>query len=79
MSTMFRDKYDGLIRFDSLNEDFIKTLKNIGVIPKRNLPIYNKTETKKKYLGSYKGNEVKILGLEKCLVFMSIWGYEIPK
>lgn len=40
MSTMFRDKYDGLIRFDSLNEDFIKTLKNIGVIPKRNLPIY---------------------------------------
>lgn len=78
MSTMYRDKFDGIIRFESLNNDFEKILNEIGIRQKEKLSLFNKTPTKKNYLKYYENIELKKMALEKCHIFMNIWGYKIP-
>ncbi len=79
ISTLDRHKVDGVIRYESINEDFLKIIKSIGIEPRRELPAYNKTVKKRQYLGYYDEDEVKKDALEKCCLYMKIWKYKPPE
>jgi hypothetical protein len=77
-SHLSHEKFDFVIRFENLQDDFAKALTLIGIEPKRPLPLANKTGMKEgDFLFYYTPETVKrakrVFG-----PFMSKWGYEFP-
>ena len=50
ISTLDHKKFSYLIRFENLTKDFENALKEIGINPVRELPVYNNTKHKKHYI-----------------------------
>lgn len=69
---------DMVMKFENLDEDFAKVLKEIGIKKVRRLPVANKTKKKGDYTKYYKGN-VASLAVSIFGPFMNEWGYSFPK
>lgn len=76
-SCLDHKNFDYIIRFENFNNNFLKFLKKIGVKPKRNLPVLNRTREKKNYLNYYTpqiyNHAINIFG-----PFMKEWDYTLP-
>lgn len=77
-SCLDHEKFDYVIRFERLQEDFARALELIGIEQKRPLPVRNKTpERKNKYYSYYTPATIarakRVFG-----PYMKKWGYEMP-
>jgi hypothetical protein len=76
-SMVAHEKFDAVLRFENLQEDFDQVLHAIGIEPKRPLPVINKTGKKRDSLSLYNPKAIerakKVFG-----PFMQAWGYEFP-
>ncbi|WP_114752526.1 sulfotransferase family 2 domain-containing protein [Pleomorphovibrio marinus] len=50
---LYWDRYDQIVRFEHLSDDFHQALENMGIIPKRPLPIVNRTKKENKPFWEY--------------------------
>ncbi|MBL1431945.1 MAG: hypothetical protein COC09_04195 [Gammaproteobacteria bacterium] len=76
-SLLYHKKFDYIIKYEDLVENFNEVLLKIGISPKRDLPLINPTEGKKKYFYDYyKG----IVGDAKWVYgpYMDYWNYSWP-
>ena len=71
-------RFDFILRFENLQNDFKTVLELMGIKPIRDLPVVNKTDRKADYLEGYtpdsQAHAVKYFG-----PFMNKWGYRIPE
>jgi len=77
-SCLYHKKFDFIIRFENIQEDFFKALRMIGIEPKRPLPFVNKTEQKMKNFFFYYTKETISRAKRIFGPFMKEWGYEFP-
>ncbi|MDX1520933.1 MAG: sulfotransferase family 2 domain-containing protein [Anaerolineae bacterium] len=76
-STASHKKFNTVIRFEHIQEDFAQVLKLMGVEQKRPLPVINKTGKKRDPFAHYspaaRERAKKVFG-----PFMNRWGYDFP-
>jgi hypothetical protein len=77
-SCIAHKKFDYIIRFENLSNDFSEVLKRLNIQPKRDLPQINKTSEKgdfaKYYTPEIRSRAVFVFG-----PFMKRWGYSFPE
>jgi hypothetical protein len=76
-SSLAHKKFDHVIRFESLQEDFATVLKLLGIEQKQPLPIINKTQEKVSFW-SYYTPEIRNQATQVFGPFMEKWGYTFP-
>lgn len=72
------EKFNFIIRFENLQEDFAKALNLIGIELKRPLPVVNKTGVRESDFLSYYTPETIERAKKVFGPFMKQWGYEFP-
>ncbi|MBE9125331.1 MULTISPECIES: sulfotransferase family 2 domain-containing protein [unclassified Coleofasciculus] len=78
-SCLAHKKYDFVIRFEYIQNDFDQALKLIGIEQKRPLPNVNKTKSKDKNCSfSFYTPDIQNHAREVFSPFMKKWGYEFP-
>ncbi|HEX5151086.1 MAG TPA: sulfotransferase family 2 domain-containing protein [Parafilimonas sp.] len=77
-SNVAHSKFDYLIRFENIQEDFSKALKLLNIDQVRELPQKNKTLEKKSFIDYYTP-EIRQQAIFIFGPFMKKWGYEFPK
>jgi len=77
-SELSHRKFDFIIRFEHLQEDFAKMLKLIGIEQKRPLPVRNKTAGRDRNFLSYYTPEIIPRAKRVFGPYMKQWGYEFP-
>ncbi len=78
-SIMEHHNFDFVMRFENIQEDFNIALKKIGIQPKRDLPVRNKTEKKKAHESYFDSLEAIERGKYVFGPFMQKWNYEFPE
>lgn len=73
------NRYDYIMRFETIDKDFGKVLKLLKLLPKRSLPFTNKTNTKDDNVLSYFTPEIQDRVLFVFGPFMKKWGYSFPE
>lgn len=73
-----KNRCDYIMRFERLDKDFSKALKELGIKKKRPLPIVNKTKNKSGFASYYKGGSIDY-AVKIFSPFMKEWSYEFPK
>jgi hypothetical protein len=79
ISTLDHKKFNFIIKYENLNDDFKKSLVAIGIKPLRDLPVYNNTKNKKHYLEYYIDDKTKLSAFAKFIYFMNYWDYKFPQ
>ena len=74
-----RSRYDHLIRFEELNEDFHAFLKAVGVEPLRDLPLTNPTSGREKDFWSAYPEELRAHLSYIYGPLAAEWGYRFPE
>lgn len=77
--SLYLDRYDFLIRFEYLQENFEQAIKFLGMEPVRPLPVINKT---KKDADSFEKLYTEVIRVQAQSVFyqsMKKYGYEFPE
>ena len=77
-SRLSHKKFDFIIRFENLLDDFTKALVLIGVKQKRPLPLINPTDGKAADFLSYYTPEIRDHARRTFGPFMKTWGYTFP-
>jgi hypothetical protein len=77
-ASLMHGSFDGLIRFENLQEDFARVLQIIGLEPVRPLSIRNPTKERRKDFWSYYTPEIIPRAKRVFGPFMKQWGYEFP-
>ncbi|HSL47023.1 MAG TPA: sulfotransferase family 2 domain-containing protein [Anaerolineales bacterium] len=77
-ASLMHGKYDFVIRFENLQEDFARLLQRLGLEPKRPLPVRNSTQGRNKDFWSYYSPEMIPRAKRVFGPFMKQWGYEFP-
>jgi len=79
-SVLDHKKFDHIIWFENLAEDYKKVFTDVGLSVKRGLPVTNKTPEKEKVFWTYYNTD-KLKKRAKFVFgpFMRYWGYEFPE
>jgi hypothetical protein len=78
-SRLAHRRFDFLIRFENLEEDFATALRMIGIEPKRPLPVVNRTSEKRQDFWRYYSTPEAIERAKRIFgPFMERWGYAMP-
>jgi len=77
-ASMIYGRYDYLIRFENLQEDFTRVLQLLGLEQKRLLPVRNWTKERGKNFLSYYTPEIIPRAKRVFGPFMKQWGYQFP-
>jgi len=77
-SSLSHKKFDYVIRFENLQDDFAKVLRSIGIEQKRPLLSVNKTKGRERDFLSYYTPETIARAKWVFGPFMKEWGYEFP-
>jgi hypothetical protein len=72
------DRYDFVIRYETLQEDFSTVLRRLKIQQARPIPVLNKTEGKKADWPSYYTHDIRRQAQRVFGPFMKKWGYEFP-
>lgn len=78
VSTLDHHKFDFILHFETLSDDFKKVLNTLSVEPVRDLPAYNSTKDKPHYLSFYKSEEAKLQAIKKLGPFIEKSEYSFP-
>lgn len=78
-SILAHEKFDFIIRFENLNEDFKKALKHIGIKPVRDLPQINKTAGRSINFLKYYDDKTIIRAKKVFSIYLKQLGYKFPK
>jgi hypothetical protein len=78
-STISIKRYDYIMRFENLTDDFANVLKKLGITPVRPLPHRNVTGERKKEYWMYYTPEIIPRARRIFGPFLKQWGYEFPK
>ncbi len=76
-SSLAHHRFDFVIRFERLQEDFAEVLERLGIEQQRPIPLANPT-TGKRDFGSYYTPEIRRHAVWVFGPFMRKWGYEFP-
>jgi len=77
-SSLSHDRFDYVIRFESLAEDFAEVLDRIGITPRRELPQVNTTAARARTWRDYYPPHTRARARRVFGPFMERWGYEFP-
>jgi hypothetical protein len=77
-SSLAHKKFDYVIHFESLQEDFAAVLKLLNIEQARPLPVVNKTQEKADSFWSYYTPEIREQATQVFGPFMEKWGYTFP-
>lgn len=77
-SVLSHKQFDAVTRFETLAEDFDRTLRAIGIEPLRPLPLRNKTQNKAEWVAYYADDRVRNHAARVFGPFMKYWGYDFP-
>jgi len=77
-SNLEHRRFNYIIRFERLQEDFATVLQRLGIPQARPLPVVNKTGEKREAFWSYYTPEVQDYARRIFGPFMKEWGYEFP-
>jgi hypothetical protein len=77
-SSLSHDRFDFVIRFEHLAEDFDEVLRRIGIDPKRPLPRVNSTAKRGRDWRDYYPPRTWARARRVFGPFMERWGYEFP-
>lgn len=72
------ERFDFILRFENLQEDFSKALRRIGIDQVRELPTVNKTGGRVKSYLEYYPPELRPTAVSTLGPFMMKWGYDFP-
>jgi hypothetical protein len=72
-------KYDYVMRFESIEQDFNEVLNSLKLTQKRTLPFRNKTSLKDQDVFSYFTPEIQKQALFVFGPFLKKWGYNFPE
>lgn len=78
-SVLSHKDFNAVTRFESLAEDFDRTLRAIGIEPVRPLPQRNKTQDKTEWQSHYTDDRARKRAVRVFGPFMKYWGYEFPR
>jgi hypothetical protein len=78
-SSLSHDRFDFIIRFENLQQDFAKALELIGLEQKRPLPRANRTAGKGDDFLSHYTPEIYQQAKSVFGPFMEKWGYDFPR
>lgn len=79
-SELSHHKFDFIIRFENLSQDFTKALRMMGIKPKRELPWINKSLGRdSKFSKYYTSPQLTDRAKRVFGPFMNKWGYDFPK
>ncbi len=76
-SRLAHKNFDFIIRFENMSNDFAEVLKQLGIEPKRELPVVNKTSEKENFINYYP-QEIRERAIFVFAPFMKKWDYEFP-
>ena len=76
-SRLDHSKFDYLIHYENIQEDFQTVLKKLKIQPKRELPRLNRTEGKK-HFEEYYTPDIRKRAIFVFAPFMARWGYSFP-
>ena len=71
-------RYDFVIRYECLQEDFSEVLRLLGIQQVSPVPILNKTNEKKERWETYYTKDIIDQAKKICGPFMEKWGYDFP-
>ncbi len=77
-SSLNHSKFNHIIRFENIQEDFSELLKKLNIEQKRKLPHRNKTEGKKNF-EDYYTSDIRRKAIFIFGPFMQKWGYTFPE
>jgi hypothetical protein len=77
-ASLIAERYDYLIRFEHLQEDFARLLQRLGLEAKRPLPVRNATRERKRDFWSYYTPAMIPRAKRVFGPFMKQWGYAFP-
>lgn len=77
-SELAHKDFDSVIRFENLQDDFAKALKQIGIEPKRPLPAVNTTAGRDEYYVAHFSPEAIERAKRVFGPFMQRWSYKFP-
>lgn len=77
--SLYFDRYDFLIRFENLQEDFEKAIRYLGLEPVRPLPVVNKTDKKLDSFENLYTEEVQKRAQKVFYQSMIKYGYKFPE
>ncbi len=77
-SSLSHHRFDYVIRFESLSDDFAEVLRRIGITPKRDLPQVNTTAARARTWRDYYPPHTRARARRVFGPFMERWGYEFP-
>lgn len=77
-SSVAHHKFDFIIRFENIQEDFAEVLKRLNIEPKREIPQINKTLQKGNFINYYTP-EIREQAIFVFGPFMRKWGYSFPE
>lgn len=75
---LLHDRFDMVMRFERLQEDFLSAVRRIGLEPFRPLPSANKTAGRRTDFASYYTPDLYEQAKKLYWPFMRRWGYEFP-
>lgn len=73
----FPRRYDYIIRYESIQDDFAGFLRFVGAEQVRSLPVVNKTSGKRDYLSLYTP-DIRDKVVRQYGPYMAYWGYAFP-
>lgn len=73
------DRYDFLLRFESLAEDFEEAVRFLGMEPVRPLPVVNKTRKDDRSFEAYYTEEIRPRAQDVFWQAMQLYGYRFPE
>ena len=79
LASLTIDDCDFIIRYDKLQEDYLKVLKKIGVKNPTELPVKNKSKTKLSDITSYFNSEIRERSVSVFGPFMMKYNFKFPK
>jgi len=79
LSSITLDKCDFIIRYEKIAEDYLIALKKAGVESPTQLPVANKTTSKKKDLGGYYTEDIKQQAIHVFGPFLKKYNYSFPE
>jgi LPS sulfotransferase NodH len=77
-SSLSHDRFDFVIRFEHLADDFDEALRRIGIAPKRRLPQVNPTAARSRDWRDYYPPHTRARARRVFGPYMERWGYEFP-
>lgn len=77
-SSLSHDRFDYVIRFESLVDDFAEAMRRIGIAPGRDLPLVNTTAARARTWRDYYPPHTHARARRVFGPFMERWGYEFP-